>query len=300
MFLTGVACSSTPMNRGDGGDAGSSDTVSSDGDSSEDGTAEPDARGGTLCNGEQHLRLWALIGGGGMEAAASYVRIENGLPVITIDGTCTYWVGGGWSEDALSEDRPFHTGRLSDADVRAIEESVPLDDIATLSDCEPNVTVPDGPTFIIRTAKALATCGGITTPSHPGTRFLAAWATMQTIARASWQAGAPVDGALHVSAVSVSSAGMPPPYAWPIAAPLDTFVPAAGDLFKSGVSRLVDDPDSARKLRAMREQYLADWTAQPMPGVANALAATDQSGLAFLVYMRDAIPYEDAQGLLKF
>jgi hypothetical protein len=31
-----------------------------------------------------------------------------------------------------------------------------------------------------------------------------------------------------------------------------------------------------------------------------ALQATDQSGLIYLVYMRDAIPYEDAQGLLKF
>lgn len=60
------------------------------------------------------------------------------------------------------------------------------------------------------------------------------------------------------------------------------------------------DPDSAKQLRTLRDRYLADRTAQPGLFVSwDGLKVTDQSDPA-LVYMRDAIPYEDAQGLLKF
>ena len=75
---------------------------------------------------------------------------------------------------------------------------------------------------------------------------------------------------------------------------------ADADLTKIGVSHLVDDPDAARSLRGLRDQYLSDRDAQPGLYVNwDGLTATDASGTAF-VYMRDAIPYEDAQGLLTF
>lgn len=96
----------------------------------------------------------------------------------------------------------------------------------------------------------------------------------------------------------MSGAPGPAPYAWPIAAALGSFVLGSGDWFRSGVSRIVDDPGSARQLRALRDRYLADRAAQP--GLyGDGLMTADQNSTA-LVSMRDAIPYEDAQGLLRF
>jgi hypothetical protein len=81
---------------------------------------------------------------------------------------------------------------------------------------------------------------------------------------------------------------------------LSGFVLADADLSMSGVSHLVDDPAAAGSLRGLRDQYLSDRDAQPGLYVNwDGLATTDPSATAF-VYMRDAIPYENATGLLAF
>ena len=133
---------------------------------------------------------------------------------------------------------------------------------------------------------------------------MAAWMTVQTIASKLWENGTPMDGALHVSAVGRHLFRPRPrrrlPTLGPLRCPSVAFVLDSGDLSKDGVSRLVEDPDAARQLRAMRDQYLADRTARPgLYSNWDGLIAADQSTTA-IVYMRDAIPYEDAQGLLKF
>ena len=113
-----------------------------------------------------------------------------------------------------------------------------------------------------------------------------------------------MDGPLHVSAVGPTAlpptSTSPPAYAWPISPPLASFILESSDWSQRGVSHLVDDPDAARQLRTMRDQYLADRTAQPGLYVNwDGLFAADQSTMA-IVYVRDAIPYEDARGLLTF
>ena len=279
------ACSSARVNT----DAGDGDGV----------TGVGDAHRQQLCDGAQHLRLWVLVGGGGQQLDGSRVRTENGSPVITIDGTCSFWVGGGWSEHALSNDRPFRTGKLSDADVSSIEASVPLADINALADCPPPVGLFDYSTRVIRTEMATVTC-----PGTRGARFDAAWSTLQMIAARLWETGTSMEGALHVSAVGPASLPptptSPPAYAWPITLALESFILDSADWSRIGVSRLVDDPEAARELRAMRDRYLADRTAQPgLYSNWDGLIASDP-GVTAKVYMRDAIPYEDAQGLLKF
>ena len=314
-FLSAPACSTAPAkNDGgqidlDGGDIGGGheagiDTGLTDGVGNSDTSASDlgDSGRQALCDGVQHLRLLVLIRMGS-EPRGSIVRVENGHPVIAIDGTCSYWIGGGWTEDALSRDRPFRTGRMSEADVRAVEESLPIDDVAALADCPPppaglfDYSIRD-----IRSETMMASCIGSAPELTAGTRFEAAWMTVQAIAGKLWDDGMPMDGALHVSAVEASSnaSATPAPYAWPNALPLGPFILSSSDWFKSGVSRLVDDPGSARQLRAMRDQYLADRTAQPgLYGNWDGLMASDQSSTVF-VYMRDAIPYEDARGWLTF
>jgi hypothetical protein len=122
---------------------------------------------------------------------------------------------------------------------------------------------------------------------------------VQAIASQLATEGSAVDGPLHVSAVA-SSAGAPAKaYAWPSGLALDPFIIDDRDANAAGVSRLVDDPDAATQLRALRNRYVADIEARPNVPAADGLLATDGSRMVY-VYMRDAIPYEDAQGFLKF
>jgi hypothetical protein len=286
------------------GDAGIGDTAIADsatgdtatGDANDAGTARA-----PLCDGVAHLRLWAYIVPGD-ELRGSIVRVENGYPFIAIDGTCSYWIGGGWTEVALSRDRPIRTGKIPAEDVATIEQQVPLDDLTPLRDCPPPPPgLYDYSFRVFRTATAEASCFTAAPALTAGTDFEAAWLPLEAIAMRLWNDGTPLDGAVHVSAaVMGSGVNNQPPYAWPIPASLASFVVADGDLFKRGVSRLVDDPAATSALRALRDQYLSDRTAQPgLFANWDGLGATDQTTTAW-VYMRDAMPYEDAQGLLSF
>jgi hypothetical protein len=116
-----------------------------------------------------------------------------------------------------------------------------------------------------------------------------------------------MDGALHVSAVVSGfdpSSGSAMAYPWPLAMPLSDFLLDPGidgsNLIMRGASKLVADPDSTSRLRALRERYLADRDAQPgLYANWDGLETTDGVTSAVL-YMRDAMPYEDGSGLLQF
>lgn len=247
-----------------------------------------------FCDGVAHLRVAAAFVGGG--PGGLRVTTENGYALFAVDGTCTYWVAAGWMVgETFIKDRPVRTGKLSDADARLLEESLPLDDIASLaSTCSPN-GIPDADVRSIRAATGAAICSqGLAGPA-----FEAAWTAVKTVATKVATEGTPVDGPIHVSALRDSPPKSIVSYPWPVGLPLDAFIVDRNDVNKVGVSRLVDAPDDASRLRALRDECLADkavrWGLHPTEG----MYMTDQDLIASVV-MRDAIPYEDAQGLLAF
>jgi len=286
LSLLAVACSSSQVVPDGGADAGFDDP--------------PVVERQTLCDGQKHLRLWVLLGGGGQELAASYVRVENGSPAFIVDGTCEYWATGEWRPDMLGRDRPVRTGTLTEADVKAIEASIPLDDITPLADCPPPPAgFHDYSTRVIRTETDTVTCAGTS-----GVRFDAAWTAVEGMAARLWDSGRPADGAIHVSAFGPTglppAASSPQAYAWPLALPLSSFLLDSSFWSQKGVSSRVDDPVAADLLRTLRDQYLAERSAHPgLYSSWDGLIAADQTTTA-LVYMRDAMPYEDARGLLVF
>jgi hypothetical protein len=299
-----VGCSSSPIRpRSDAGPAcPESDGACSDSAPTPDGGAETseasDGAVSRLCDGTSQLRLWALFVPG-MEPSGSLVRVELGYPFLLVDGKCNYWVNGGWVDDPLSRDRAVRTGALDDANAEALTRAIPLTSVAALADCEPVPGSFDVPARIIRGVLDGATCDG------SGALFDSAWTAISTTAASLWGQGAPVNGPLHISAVQVPSGVLKaPPYPWPIALPLKSFLidpnNTGSTLYARGVSFPVADPSVEEALRSLRDLYLADRTAQP--GVyANwdGLIATDQETTAY-VYMRDAVPYEDDHGLLNF
>jgi hypothetical protein len=256
--------------------------------------------GAPLCDGLPHIRLWVLVEPMlSREYPGSQVRVENGVPFLTIDGSCDYWVSGGWMEDSLSRDRGARRGTLAAMEAREVEQSVPLNDVAVLGDCAPVAGQADVSVRTIVSAKTPARC------PTTGARFDAAWSSIQALANTLWQRGEPMDGPIHVSAVGArdGAAGMLP-YSWPLAMSLGSFVVDPGkdgsNLATPGISRLVTELSSTKSLRTLRDQYLTDRGARPGLYVSwDGLKVTDSVDTV-LVYFRDAIPYEDASGLLQF
>jgi hypothetical protein len=279
-------------------DAGTSDAGTSDAGTSDVGTGDVGAVRQPLCDGVRHLRVAMAYVGGGPGAPGSTVRSENGYSLFAVDGTCTYWIAGGWTDAPSGKDFPVRTGMLSDVDARVLDDSLPRgDDGALGGGCSPGLA-SDAPDRVIRTETMPDPCGQIPLSSAALIQFEAAWTTLRTIGGRLWEDGTSMADALHVSAVAASAGARPTVYAWPLALPLSGFVIDSSDRYKSGVSRLVDDPAAATQLRALRDRFLSDQAALPA-GSGSDLLATDQSTTAF-VYMRDAIPYEDARGLLQF
>lgn len=307
-LLVAAACSSTPgKGRSPAGgqpdaavDAAHVDGAPLDGTATEAGTDAQPPRV-ALCDQSPQLRLWVLVEPQlGRELPGSQVRVENGLPFLIVDGTCSYWISAGWIDDPLSRDRGIRTGRLTARQVATIEQAVPLGDVGPLGDCAPKAGQFDVSTRTIAVPAASARC------SSTGTRFDAAWSALGSLAQSLWQTGTPMGGPLRVSAVAApdGASSSPPPYRWPIASPLGGFILEPGkdgmSLNQAGASHLLSDEQDANTLRAMREQYLLDRSAQPgLYSNWDGLKSTDDADTA-LVYMRDALPYEDASGLLRF
>jgi hypothetical protein len=150
----------------------------------------------------------------------------------------------------------------------------------------------DGSTTVIWSPESVAHC------QFGGPHFQAAVGLIESSAPSLWASGIPVDGALHVSAMSTtSSPTLPFTYSWTLGRPLSDFVlPNGPKIYEVGVSILVSDPAVAAQLRTLRDRYISDVMANPQAG-SSTLKVVD-GAMAALLYMRDATPFEDATGLL--
>jgi hypothetical protein len=87
-------------------------------------------------------------------------------------------------------------------------------------------------------------------------------------------------------------------YAWPATEPLSTFLLSDNEVDSTGVSHAVTDLATAQALRALRDQYISDRHATP--GFFYDGQKMNDAATTATVYMRDQLPYEDAQGLWPF
>jgi hypothetical protein len=262
-------------------------------------SAEPQAA--RLCDGHSGLRLHVFaVSRGDGEVGGSTVRVQHGHRAFAVDGACNYWVNAGWFEDALFRDREWRTGTLQAAEAVALEAVAPLANLQALEDCvdDSGVATAHVPVMGLTTRDSGALCVG------SGARFFAAWKVIGDIIPQLWTRGLPLEGDLRLSAVPVTDPGGRPPYQWPLEAPVMAFVvegPAGGAAASAGGnSVLVSHPDSTRKLRALRAQYLSERGAG-MSGFANwdGLMVMDRGDTAS-IYMRDVLPYEDELGRWPF
>jgi hypothetical protein len=255
----------------------------------------------SLCDGNAVMRLRVFVEAQpGREMRGSKVRVENGIKSFALDGMCSYWISGGWNslDGSLSRDRGWRTGTLTVEFKNALDRVFGFDDLGPLADCVPEAGLFDASVRTVRSERSAARCG------TKGTLFDAAWMAIEARGAELWASAKPMNGGIRLVAVEAPIDGPPLaiPYSWPSSQPMDTFMidgQAASDNL-SGMSKLVSEPEEARIFRALRDQYLSDRDATPgVYGNWDGLKVNDGQRAAWL-YMRDALPYEDEQGLLPF
>jgi hypothetical protein len=127
----------------------------------------------------------------------------------------------------------------------------------------------------------------------PGITF----AAMATFAEL-WQAGEPLgDAPMRVASMALGPdyepGGFDEVFEWTVDLDLATVAVSYEQLMMSGVGTLIDDPTTTVALREFRAQH-----AEAVSRFDNNLIVETPSGELYNLYMRDAVPFEDEQGLI--
>lgn len=251
-----------------------------------------------LCDGADALTLRIFsppqperefLGGG--------VRIENGYPSFAVDGQCRYYISGGWrGEDSrMGRDVGWRTGHLSDDLRRSLEEIAGSEDLA---ERYPTCVVDgthDAVDIVVANSGSAVRC---VQSGNAGVRDVFEFVNER--AQRLRDGGEPVSGHLHVTAWGgLTRAERPEPYEWPPELVLADYFEADATVYAAtsdGLSQRVSGSEAA-PLRQLRERYLNDLQSRPPSAYdAEGIPITDGNLVARL-FMRDALPYEDENGV---
>jgi hypothetical protein len=251
-------------------------------------TSEPHV----LCDGTDELALAILLDGQlGRRPSHSGVLYELGQPFLYVNGACHYWVSSWNSDDALQEWRPWLTGELDDAERHMLSELVTPSKLdALLPSCRRS---PSGDQPSVGFANSMRSLWCTNQDGLVGET----WNNAAEIARTLHERGTETSDGIRVLVGTDGTGPVTnvPPYAWPLAQPIDDFVGDSTDPAKmgSGGSFLVTDHASTAALRSLRNDFLRDQELQKggrEPGI--------QIEGGYTVYLREAFALNDQQGLV--
>jgi hypothetical protein len=246
-----------------------------------------------LCDGSNELTLRIFHGPGGMDFYGSEVRRESGVPSFAVDGQCQYFVSGGWNNQRQGVDLGWRQGTLDGELLRTLEREAGAEDLASVYACSGGGALDAGDMVVANSRSTLRCNGG-------NESLLELFERIRLRARELWEQGQALDGDLHITLVEAYGGEPPQWYSWPSELAFDEYwrpaqTPSAQ---LEPRSQRVPAADAA-SLRALRERYLRD-TRETQPGTLYAgggLPIADGETLA-VMYMRDALPYEDERGRL--
>lgn len=258
------------------------------------GCADGAGPGAPICDGEPSVRLAFHMAGAGQSLPGSQVMTENGSRFLLVEGSCRAW----FLEDPASDVR---TAQLSAGAAQTLAADMHVADWDGLrGDYVRNVC--DGTSSLLRFGATriviASSCGGpdsaakVTGLEDAARRSLsAAYATAEP-------AGGPVRFVLVAEPPDViwpplvAAAAAP----WPLAVAPETLA-LSGDAaqhYQPGSSHAVAPPD-AEQLRELRRRFFA---AGGGPLSGGFIPVLGTSGARYQLFVRDAIPLEDAAGLL--
>lgn len=218
------------------------------------------------------------------------VLFDNGL-YLFVDGQCHYWVSN--PNDVWQETR---TGVLDAETATRLGDRLRFNAWDDLNGVWSNSNggVPDSGDFIFDDTEHAVICRDLCdSPDVP-----AAVKTMRdafsVVAGELWDRGSAVVS--NVRAIAVTSEPSPgrPVVEWPLTRPITDFVVAAPPGYGQGI--LETDVASVQALKELRASFLRGdhgafyWNALPVMS----------NGSYYLVYLRDTLPFEDANGLVPF
>jgi hypothetical protein len=267
-------------------------------------TLDPDSTGTTgqdgwaeICDGSEDLRLAMVLGGGGQ--VANEIEREIGFYYLYVRGSCEYFA---LPADAGVPWPDARTGVIDPATEEQLSRALGYGALAELAGSWATEGVSDGSTLLVSDGAHTVACYAGCEDGPDGVRAL--WAEMGWIDEL-WAEGEPYQGPLRISVIGWADATLDElPAPWPLA--VDPWsIAIDGDVDpapQAGQTLLVDDPEQVATLRELRRQYREN----DLPdGVPNSLTAyghltfEDAGGQdLFQLWMRDALPLEDATGLI--
>lgn len=249
----------------------------------------------SLCDGTSELKLRLFVAPQAYrEVRGAAVSVENGFPSFAVDGTCQFFMGGGWTSETTgprAADLEWRTGRLS-AELQAALQRFVDDGLNTLTDCSAPVGVFDAAARVVTDGKTTATC------ETRGPRFDAAWSELQSHAAEAWDSGERVALGIRVVVVE-SNAIAARAYEWPLVDALTAFMIEPDQETMVGLSHLVSGDADVMALRNLRAEYVESEAIKPSTNSDGQVVSDGVSPNQYL-YTRDELPYEDARGLLPF
>lgn len=244
-----------------------------------------------LCDGSQDLRLaWTLDGGGLIRA--DFER-EVGFYYLYVRGDCHYWL--------LPYAKPHEvpafetlTGALDEAAEQALMERVQYGAWDELAGCWPEPGGADVSTTIVHDghSEGMVVCVG-ECPAAPDPVRALSNSMRDAFAELALSAAPLDDAPMRVLATpALPEQASATAIAWTVALDLAAVAVPEDDFVHQGMSTLIDDPTTAAALRAFRLEHgdaMADFF---------EFYVETPGGDFYEVYVRDALPFEDAAGLI--
>ncbi len=231
-----------------------------------------------ICDGTDALRL-VVRGGPGEEASAPAERFANelGTEYLYVTGTCTYFVR---PAHALAA----HTGTLDAATETALADALAFDELAALEGVYPDdagslVSISDGTHTVA--------CGNDCDGATAGVR-----AAVRSWTQQLWETGVAYDGPLRVvvNARQPSDLSIVDADAWQGTSTLAALAYPTPFEYWVGSSTVLADLNDTAWLR-----QVVDTADSPMVTFVEGPSGAE---VAYEVWIRDALPFENALGLV--
>jgi hypothetical protein len=246
----------------------------------------------TLCIDTDDLRL-AFFVDGQVERRPSYsaTLYELGQPYLYVDGHCRYWSSSWNWDDSLQEWRPVHTGKLSAAEASMLMQQTWYGRLEMLAaTCKGGSTQSDASRPIVSNGQYAARC------AHGSAEFQKVTDDLSRTAAALYERGVEEKGFGVWVAVGPDSTPVTkvPPRAWPIDRDIADFIVPRDKTSDAGLAVHVTDEAQATTFRSMRDAFLQEQAA------LNPHESGVQIVGGYALYMRDAFPLNNAQGLVNY